>query len=521
MPVEPEGKNQLIEAGKQIFLNGKLPDGESISARVRGDIRLQGSQYACANCHRRSGVGSSEGGDQVPPVFGKALFSPISASLHDSYRKGEMNTVTRPAYTIESLGQVIRKGIDPAGRILSPLMPRFELTDNQILALSSYLASMSITMPPGVDEQDIHFATITTPGNESVREAMLDVFNTFFRFKNAGTRGEKRRAQNAPYHKAWVYESYRRWKLHEWRLYGPEKGWQEQLNDLYNKQPVFAIIGGVGGNWQPVHRFCEQQQLPCLFPHIPLAPSKADEDFYSVYFSRGVNLEAQALTRHLEETIEYPQKVIQVLDKQTAAQSAAKTLRKGLAANKMVKLIDIEIESDQPLVPTFWRELAAKHDHAAWVLWLDAGKLQDLKKTTPAVTNIYLSASLQQDVKALQQHPIRSHFTLLTPYRANDSEKSAQRFQIWARLRGLPVTNLHLQSSSFLTATLVGETLMHMRSNFSREYFIERIEHIADNLINPSLYPRISLAPGQRFAAKGCYLWEMSKDFDTARWIVP
>ncbi len=515
-----------FEVGKQIYLYGKLPDGESISAKVRGDVMLRGTQYACVSCHRRSGIGSSEGGDPVPPVIAKALFSPSTASLHDSYPSGGMHTEIRPAYTTESLGRVLREGIDPAGRELSPLMPRFTLNDSEVLALSTYLANLSVTIPPGIDEQEMHFATITTPGNDAARDALLEVLTTYFRDKNAGTRGETRRAQHAPYHKEWVYNSYRRWVLHEWALHGRETEWPAQLQALYEKQPVFAILGGVGsGHWQPVHHFCEEQQLPCLMPNIPLPPRHADEDFYSLYFSRGVALEAEALARHLEHTTRHKQQVIQIRDSSDIAEVAAATLQQALAGQEMFKLTDIVLEADQVADADFWAGLVQQYGKAVWVLWLDEKKLQGLGQFPTAgqimPTAIYLSASLQQDSTALQQHPLHTRFTLLTPYRAADNDKYTFRFRTWAHLRKIPISDLHLQSSSFLTASLVGETLMHLRGNLSREYFLERIEHILDNMINPSLYPRISLAPGQRYAAKGCYVWEMAKDFETAQWIVP
>jgi hypothetical protein len=524
-PGQSRTQQEWLAAGKAIYLFGELPDGGSISARVRGDVPLSGSRYACVNCHRRSGIGSSEGGEPVPAIISEVLFAPRIATLHGSYPSGGMHRETRPAYTTASLGQALTQGVDPAGRELSPLMPRFDFSDSEVRALSTYLASLTVTTPPGVDEQEIHFATITTPGNEAAREAMLEVLTAYFRDKNAGTRGETRRAENAPFHKAWVYGSYRRWKLHEWALHGPQQEWPEQLQALYAKQPVFAVVGGVGSDgWQPVHRFCEAQQLPCLMPHIPLPPGLADQDFYSLYFSRGVELEAQTLARHLGDAAVRPRQVIQVRDERPAAVAAAQSLRHALSGPEAPALTEIVLQPGQIPGAGFWRGLAEKHGDAVWVLWLDAQRLEGLaalagSPTLPAA--IYLSASLQPALAALQQHPLHQRFTLLTPYRADDTDRRTLRFRTWARLRKLPVSDLHLQSSSFLTVSLVGEALMHLRGNLSREYFLERIEHMMDNMINPSLYPRISLAPGQRFAAKGCYVWEMGKGFDTAQWIVP
>ena len=516
-------QEELIEAGKQIYLHGSLPGGASITAMVRKDVALQGSQYACANCHRRSGIGSSEGGDLVPPVIGPSIFAPRVAELHAQYPLGGMHNETRPAYTTETLGRALREGIDPAGRLLSPLMPRFVLNDNEVVALSSYLASLTVALPPGINAREIHFATIATPGDDAARAAMLDVFTTFFRVKNAGTRSELKRAQYAPFQKQWAYESYRLWKLHVWDLKGPEQNWPDQLKAFYAKQPVFAVIGGVGnGNWLPVHRFCEKQELPCILPQIALPPEHADNDFYSVYFSHGVELEAMTLGNILSATYQAPRTVVQVLRDTPEAHAAADTLRHAMAAQGNITLKDVVLKEGQTTSVEFWSRLAADYNHSPWVLWLGDGDLKSLDSSAAAQPSaIYLSATLQGDITTLQQHPLHQRFTLLSPYQPPGSEHNTPRFSSWAHLRKLPVSNLHIQSSSFLAVTLAGESLKHMHGNFSREYFIERMEHMMDNMINPSLYPRLSLAPGQRFASKGCYVWEMDKRFETAKWVVP
>ena len=47
---------------------------------------------------------------------------------------------------------------------------------------------------------------------------------------------------------------------------------------------------------------------------------------------------------------------------------------------------------------------------------------------------------------------------------------------------------------------------MHIRSNFYREYFIEKIEEIVDRLGTSAAYPHPGLGPDQRFASRGGYI---------------
>jgi hypothetical protein len=53
-----------------------------------------------------------------------------------------------------------------------------------------------------------------------------------------------------------------------------------------------------------------------------------------------------------------------------------------------------------------------------------------------------------------------------------------------------------------VTADAVGQT----SDLFSREYLVERLEHMVGNTVTPSIYPRMSLGPDQRFASKGSYI---------------
>ena len=52
--------------------------------------------------------------------------------------------------------------------------------------------------------------------------------------------------------------------------------------------------------WIPVHDFCEQNQIACVFPAIDVIPEPG-EDWYSMHFSPGVELEARVLARYSME----------------------------------------------------------------------------------------------------------------------------------------------------------------------------------------------------------------------------
>ncbi|MFO1267019.1 MAG: hypothetical protein U1F67_09765 [Rubrivivax sp.] len=47
---------------------------------------------------------------------------------------------------------------------------------------------------------------------------------------------------------------------------------------------------------------------------------------------------------------------------------------------------------------------------------------------------------------------------------------------------------------------------MHVDERFSREYCLEKLEHNLENMPPMTAYPRLSLGPGQRLAAKNVWL---------------
>ncbi|MEW8420273.1 MAG: hypothetical protein AB2669_17055 [Candidatus Thiodiazotropha endolucinida] len=63
--------------GKQFYTEGLQPNGKLVKATIQGDIAVEGDQLICETCHRKSGMGSTEGQQVVPAVAGNVLFKPL------------------------------------------------------------------------------------------------------------------------------------------------------------------------------------------------------------------------------------------------------------------------------------------------------------------------------------------------------------------------------------------------------------------------------------------------------------
>jgi hypothetical protein len=53
---------------------------------------------------------------------------------------------------------------------------------------------------------------------------------------------------------------------------------------------------------------------------------------------------------------------------------------------------------------------------------------------------------------------------------------------------------------------VLDDALAHMVDRFDRAWLVERVEHEAELIADPGVYPPLSLGPGQRFAAKGLWI---------------
>jgi len=512
-----------VAAGKRIYQNGQLLNGEAVRATVIGDTSLKGAPMACVSCHRRSGFGTVEGKVLTPAVTGDLLF-----------QEKKFGKYKRPAYTDETLARAIREGIDPTGRTLEPLMPHYVFDDENLRALIAYLKTLSTKPAPGVTAETIRFATVITDDVKADdRKAMLEVLDRFIKDKNGGARQEAARAKSRTANvKKNHYLFYRKWELSTWELKGPPDSWRVQLEKYYQQQPVFALLSGIStGGWQPIHRFCEDTGIPCLLP-ITDRPVIASSDFYTLYFSRGLTLEAEIIARHLGHQARTgpAKRIVQVFRNDESGRLMSSAFRAAWEKQGGGSVENQVFARDQKFTSGLWKRFAGRVKPSVLLLWLpreDLAGLEGLAGNSPGVPEtVYLSRGMIGEAALNIPAEARGKILLAYPYNLpHPGKPQFLREESWLRLKKITAGEKSIKAKAVFACALAGEALMHLENIFSREYFLERIEHMLDSSALTSIYPQVSLGPDQRYVVKGSYIVKPAESAGiytpVSGWIIP
>jgi hypothetical protein len=576
----PEGSAEDAAIGERIFRNGVGADGKPISAVRFGGIEVSGAEVACVNCHRRSGLGSVEGQDKVPPIAGRFLFGTDNrAVVNMNARNLKAFNVRHDAYTAETFAEAVRGGKSFAGTELGPIMPRYAFSDADLKGLTAYLRNLSKDWSPGVTRERISFATVVTPDVVGPRrQAFIDTIKATVTQRNGNVVGKDQRTMNAA---EFMLHTVRAWDLDVWELQGAPETWGRQLDDHLKAQPVLALVSGLGeGIWSPVHDFCERQRVACWFPSVDAPPESADRDFYSAYFSKGVNLEAQVLGKFLKESKTPIKRLIQVHAGAAAGIAAAAVLEKSVTSDKLRVKVDTRTvkSADKTNLQQALKGVSASD---AVVLWLHAGDLAGLADIKPPAGQVYFSRYLVDSDKLTLPEAWLKRSHMIYPFQLPDQRaNSLAYFHAWMSMRKLPLVDEAMQSEVFFTMSFLADTLMDMLDNVHRDYMMERVESMLSqregskaeeeardvNFLRPqqvggriadsnsrfaaaqikriprlipgaklldsgkkestTVYPRLGLAVGQRFASKGAYIVGFGNGPDAklvtnSDWIVP
>ena len=510
---------EALRFGERMYRQGVLPSGEPMLAVVQRDIEVEGTMFSCESCHLRSGLGSVEGKVVVLPTNATELFKPFTSAAEETIPPWETMPrsmqwhIRRPAYDDTTLALALSAGFDPGGREFSWTMPRYQLEDRDMAILVYYLRHLGAAPDPGVTDTTIRFATVIAGDvPKQDRDAMLSILNAHVKARSTQTRLESERARIGPFFEKKMVFAYRQMELSVWELKGPPATWRRQLEDYYRQTPVFALLGGIaGGEWAPIHAFCEENRLPCIFP-LTDHPELADVGWYTLYFSKGLAQEGDAAARFLlsREDALAQTPVVQVYRDNRDGRLIAGAFRDARRRLGQGPPVEVVLTAGKSPGADFWRGLATKHPGAVILLWLeprDLAGLEVLAEHPGRPASLFVAAGLLGESPASVPEAVRS-FTLATyPYRLpGELPKHLDTVKSWLKIKKLPVGNLKIQTNAYFIGRFLTNVFMMMESDYYRDFFLDCIDMMNDEVYSIAYYPRLSFGPGQRYASKGCYV---------------
>jgi hypothetical protein len=513
--------DDAVTAGRRIYREGLGSDNGPVSAVVQGDVSASGATLACVGCHKRSGLGSYEAGVRAPAVTGPALFGLTATN-------GARLALARKPYTDKTLSRAITQGVASDGQILSPLMPRYQLTKRESRALVAYLRVLGGKLDPGVGDTDLELATIVSasaPARE--REAVAAVVQRFAEIKNSGTRQEQRRAaasRRHPYGEKHV-RAFRRWNLALWTLEGPTAGWRAQLEERYKARPPFAVISGATGpDWQVVHEFCERHEVPCILPVTDL-PVETGAGHYTIYYSAGVRLDARVTARNIADNRDDPDARIAVAYTDDArGRAALRAFAAALPEKRRATLTTRPVAPDSTPNSQFWTEFIQLERPDQLVAWLNPAQFETLVSVLASAArlprSIYTAASFT-DWQSIRAAAILEQRVLhVFPYAlAANGLAQFPREEAWLNHQNLAQLDRIPAAEALFACHVTGEAMAVMSDNYSREYLIESLEHMLDGTGMSSTYPVMTLGTSQRFLAKGAHVLRLAPATGASRYV--
>lgn len=536
-----------VQAGRALYREGRTAEQGELAARTAGDVRGVGRNFACVNCHRPSGLGASEGNKYVLPITGSMLFAPRELNRNRVFGKLFFEARTpeftarmrqahmRPAYTPQTLARALREGVDPTGRALDPVMPRYEISDRDLANLIVYLRTLSAQPDPGVDAETLHIATVVSDTVDPARRAaMLGVMQAQIGRLNLALSNDRSRGGFSPYYRSDLIGGYRRWQLHVWELAGPAHTWADQLAQAYRKQPVFMMASGlVDGPWRPVADFCDRERLPCLFPNTELPRTEAATDAYSFYFSRGLELEAQVLALHLAGGLPASWTIAQISVDEDEGRTPARAFAAMLEQRfPSVRLESVEVSGPAAMGAAIRRLLHERPDVGALAIWPGrhaAAAATALREAGASTATIALPSSAlaawTQDGKPNTAGAGQDKVVFAYPYELPTTQHSrTYLIHAWMRQYGIALTHPRLQMQTYYAMSLAEVGVRNLVGDYFRDYFAEFVEAEAESHLNPGTHPALALGPGQRFASKGSFVVVPDADNGVralSDWIVP
>lgn len=472
--------------GKQIYTQGTSPSGKDILAYV-GDAALEvpGSVMACANCHGIAGQGKVEGGINPSNVTWEALTKPYGVT--------HVNGRRHPAYTPRALELAITRGLDPAGNKLLNVMPRYQMSKEDLDDLVVYLKRLGTDVDPGVTENKIVIG-VATPTAGPVSELSLvtrDVMAAVFAEMNS---------QGGVFNRQLELKSI---------AVDAQAITRADLEKLIKDEKVFALAGlMIAGVEKEIVPFLAEQEVPVIGP-LTLDPKVGTPLNRQVfYLLSGVATQARALVSFMQKRPESKPFALAVVHSGgDLAPSVIEALKDESQKEKLTPPQLIEYSAGSFAAPEMVSRLKQSNTTAVFFM---GGTVDLLALMNEAASINWFPQILVQSGAASQtlfDAPAGFEGKVFSAFPFTPADQTAEAITEFRKLGEkykLPQKHFAAQVLAYSSAKILIEALKRVGKDLSRERLIQSLEGFYN--YHTGLTPPITYGPNRRIGAMGAYI---------------
>jgi ABC-type branched-subunit amino acid transport system substrate-binding protein len=477
----PEGR------GKQIYVQGKGSSGREILAYLGASaIEVPGSAMPCANCHGRDGEGKPEGGIVPSDLRWESLTKP--------YGLATANGRKHPPYTERALELAITRGTDPAGNKLLDVMPRYQLSREDLTDLVVYMKRLGRYLDPGISESKIVIGTVcpTRGALAEMGQAVKAVTTAYF---------DELNSQGGIYN--------RKFEVKFTETGDTPAATRANVERLIKEEQVFAMTAAfIAGSEKEIVPLMAQQEVPLIGPLTLYPQTDFPLNRQVFYLLSGIDGQARAMIHFAAKkpelraqhfSVVFPQNEINLrVVGAIRQQSQDEGLREPQVLDYAAGSFDVagtirQLRQTSSEIIVF---LGASEDALAFMTAADKSQWHP--------TVFFPSAS---GGKEIFDAPIGFNGKLFFSFPTGPADQSAEgvkEFRALADKYKLPTHHLAAQVSAYGAAKILVEALKRVGKDVSREKLIQALEGLYE--YQTGLTPAITYGPNRRVGAMGAYI---------------
>jgi ABC-type branched-subunit amino acid transport system substrate-binding protein len=472
--------------GKQIYTQGTSSSGREVLAYLGdGSLEVPGSAMACANCHGLNGQGKPEGGVAPSNLSWEALTKPYGVT-HPGGRK-------HPPYTERALELAISRGLDPAGNKLLNIMPRYQMSREDMADLIAYLKRIGRDRDLGVTENSITIGTIVPTRGElaGVGQAIKAVLAAFFNEVNS---------------QGGIYN--RKIELKFVETADTSATTAANLRRFIQDEQVFAITSAfTAGADREVATLVDELQVPVIGPLTLYPQTGYPLNRHVFYLLSGMEEQSRALVNFASQKLPAQKTGVLIVSPEgELSAGVTEAIRDQCQKSGCGPLQAYSYQRASFDAPALAKKLSQTGKEIVFfsgageevlALMKEADKLRWLPSLylPGAAGSVILDAPLSFNGKIFLSFPTSP---------ADQTADGIREFRVLSAKHNLPTHHLATQLSAYSAAKILVEGLKRAGQDISREKLIETLEGFAQ--YTTGLTPAVTYGPNRRIGAMGAYV---------------